>query len=385
VVLILLAVFLCFNQVGELANIASRVTDFGTIYHASEALYAGGDPYAATDNAYFYPPLLAVLFGPVTWLPIAPASLLFFALKFVMLIWTLVACDRLVGGDGFTGGRRTLFVLGLVFVASRFWMADLQYGNTNVVIMFLMIAAISWDRDDRPWAAGLVLALAVSIKIVPVFLCLHFLVLRRWRTLVYFSVGMALLNLLPWLFLQGHWLATWNAYFDAGVAAKLSQRLAQPDNQSLWGLLNRKFPTQPLADLRLGWFLVSGALGLWAGWVTWAARRKGPLALTAAASLYFLVGLMVSPGSWVVHYTAVLLPMVVLWTLALSDRAPGRGAWPLFALTNIAFTVSGWSRPTVHASITQSWFVLAAILLLVGLGAWVLATPRFSGEPRETD
>jgi|GEM_PF-3903313 len=377
--LVLLAVFLIVNQVGELANIASRVTDFGTIYRASQALYSGIDPYAATGNAYFYPPLLAFLFGPLTWLPPAPASLMYFALKMAMLVWTLLACDRLVAGERFTGGGRTLFVFGLVFVASRFWMADLQYGNTNVPIMFLVVAAITWDREGRSWPAGLALALAVSIKLVPAVLCLHFLVLRRWRTLLAFTAGLAGFNLLPWLILPGPWAGAWISYIDAGVAAKLSQRLAQPDNQSLWGLLNRLFPERPLVDLRRGWLLVSVGLGLGAGWVSWAARRRRPLALTAAASLYPLLGLLVSPGSWVVHYTAVLLPMVVLWKLALSGQMPGRLAWPLLALVNLAFTVSGWSRPTVHASITQSWFVTGAVLLMAGLGTWVLAGRRKEG------
>lgn len=366
--LILLGVFLCLNQFAEMENVVSQVTDFGTIFNGGEALFAGGDPYEATANGYFYPPLLAFLFGLLIWLPPAGASLLFFTLKFVMLVWTLAACDRLVEGDRFTGGRRALFVFGLVFVASRFWIADLQYGNTNVPIMFLMIGAIVWDRNDRPWAAGLALALAVSIKILPVVLCLHFLVLGRWRTLIWFSGMTVLFNLVPWVFLQGHWWSTWQAYFDAGVTGKLSQRLAQPDNQSLWGLINRLFPEQPLASLRYVWFAASAALGLFAGWVSWKSRSAGGLAVVAAAALYPLLGLMVSPGSWVVHYTAVLLPMTVIWMTALTGRISGPWFWVVFAACNFAFTASGWARMTVHASITQSWFVMAAVVLMVTLG-----------------
>lgn len=44
----------------------------------------------------------------------------------------------------------------------------------------------------------------------------------------------------------------------------------------------------------------------------------------------------------------------------------------LFALTNFAFTISGWARATVTASTHQSWFVLAALALLIALASWSL-------------
>ena len=372
----LLGLFLCLNQFAELENLVSQVTDFGTIYRGSSALFAGDDPYTVTDNAYFYPPLLAFLFGPLTLLPPAGASTLFFSLKFIMLVWALLACDRLVEGSLFSGGRRTLFVFGLIFVAARFWVTDLQFGNTNVVIMFLMIAAIVLDRDDRPLAAGLALALAVSIKIVPVVLGLHFLILGRWRTLMFFAAALAVINLLPWILLQGHWGDAWGAYFDAGVTGKLNQRLIQPDNQSLWGVTNRMFPAVPLNTLRWVWAGAAALLGAGTGLVSFRSRDREPLVQVAAVSLYPLLGLLVSPGSWVVHYTAVLLPMAMLWKLALSGMWSVRWAWLLFLITNVAFTVSGWARPTVKASITQSWFVAAAFLLMVGIGSWASSYRR---------
>jgi hypothetical protein len=365
---VLLGVFLCLNQFAEMENVVSQTTDFGTIHTGSRALWTGDDPYAATSNGYFYPPLLAFLFGLVSWLPPAGASLLFFTLKFVMVVWTLAACDRLVEGFRFSGGRRALFLFGLIFVAARFWVTDLQFGNTNVPIMFLVVGAVFWDRADRPWAAGLALAVAASVKILPVVLCLHFLMLGRWRTLGWFAGGMLVLNLIPFVFLQGHWWQAWEVYFNAGVAGKLSQRLAQPDNQSLWGFINRLFPAQPLPTLRMVWFGAAALLGAFAGWVSWRSRPAGSRAAVTAAAMYPLLGLMVSPGSWVVHYTAVLLPMAILWEAALAGRWAGPGPWFLFAAANLAFTASGWARWTVHASITQSWFVVAAVILMGALG-----------------
>lgn len=372
VVLVLLGVFICLNQFGELEKVVSRRTDFGTIYQGATALFGGEDPYLATQKQYFYPPLLAFLFGPLLLLPKAGASTLFFTLKFVMMVWTLARCHAWSAGGRLSGRRSALFVFGLVFVASRFWIADLQYGNTNVVILYLTVLAIDLDLRDRPLAAGVALGLAAAIKIVPGVLLLHFALRGRWRAAASFAVTLVVLGLAPWLVLQGHWIDTWSSYFTVGVTGKLGERLAQPDNQSLWGLLNRAFATVPLGALQAVWAVLAAVLAAFAGLASFRARGGDSLRQFAVAAVYPLLGLLVSPGSWVVHYTAVLPAMAVLWALAMRREAAGTWAWPLFALTNFAFTISGWARATVTASTHQSWFVLAALALLIALASWSL-------------
>ncbi len=376
VLVIILGIFLCVNQYGELENVVSRTTDFGTIYRASKALAAGDNPYQATSNQYFYPPLPAFLFIPLTLLPLSAASTLFFSIKFIMIAWTLKVCYRLVSGYDFTGGRRALFIFGLIFVAARFWVSDLQFGNTNVVILYLIVASILLDRKDRSMAAGMALALAAAIKIVPAVLCLHFIITGRWRTVIYFSVFLVAFNLFPWLFLAGHWSLTWEAYLDAGVAGKLGERLAKTDNQSFWGTINRSFSDVPLEILRWLWVSTSLLLAAFVAFISSRSRSGGKLTRIAAVSLYPLLGLMVSPGSWVVHYTAVLPAMAVLWKICLVNSKSTRWLWIIFAFTNLVYSVSGIHRALVNISIDQSWFVIATVTLIAALGAWVLRNQR---------
>jgi len=367
---VLFFIYLLLNQFSEMNNLQSETTDFGTIFNAAIALNDGIDPYQATGNAYFYPPLLAMLFGALTFLPIAGASFLFFCIKILLVVIALKTCFQLLGGNRFTNNRRTLFIFGLVFVAARFWESDLQYGNTNSLIMALVIMAIAWDSKGRWLFSGIALALATSIKILPILLVIHFVFNRRWKTVAAFSIVLFTLNLLPFIWSYDSWLNAWQSYIDAGVVTKLNARLSQPDNQSLWGLINRSFPAAALSSLRFIWLSCSALLLGLAGWLSYKTSNSSSSIKIAVASLYPLLGLLISPGSWVVHYTAVLLPMAALWSILLRKAWQGWVPWTLYGVINIIFTASGWSRFTVNAAINYSLFVIAVIILFSCIFWW---------------
>lgn len=356
-----------YNQFGEMKKLVANVTDFRMFYEAAAALGSGGNPYDVTNGGYFYPPTFAFYLRSITWLPIAGASLLWFTVKLSLLVWTYQAVYRLVGGPGMTGASRRWFIFGMVCVSARFLFADLQYGNTNTFVLWLTVAAVSLDTEERPALAGLALAAAVSIKIVPVLFAVYFAVSRRWRVLIWAGAWILVLNSTPLLLNGGTAWEAWRTYLETGVVGKLSASLDQPDNQSLWGALNR-LVDWPLSRTRLVWGVLSVLLTATAAWAVYSLRVLGRRVSTrqaGAASLFFLLGLLVSPGSWVVHYCAVLLPMTFLLREAMKNAASSRLIWGVFVALNLAFTISGWFRLTVRLSIEHSWFVLATLLLFV--------------------
>src|SRR5207248_1605127 len=69
---------------------------------------------------------------------------------------------------------------------------DLNHGNVNLFILFLVIAGLTAYRNRHDLVAGLLLALAISCKITPA-LFLPWLVWKRaWRTLAGCTIGLAL-------------------------------------------------------------------------------------------------------------------------------------------------------------------------------------------------
>jgi hypothetical protein len=377
----LLLIWLFSVQFAEMERLVGHNTDFRILYDASSALARGLDPYTETENAYRYPPTFAVFFRPLLSLPIAGASLLWFASKLAMLIWTLRACWELLEGAELPASRRHLFVFGLVYVAARFWIADLRYGNSNVLILYLGIAAVYWDRKDRVAAAGLLEALAISFKVVPGLLLGYFLARRRWRTLGWTVIFLILLNGGALLLMGDAGAEAWRVYADFGVVEQLTSRLAQPDNQSLWGALNRTLPDMLLSRVQLIWGALAALLGAVALLAARPSACRSPRDQVLAASLFFLLGLLVSPGSWVVHYVAVLLPLGVLWRWLLEEGRRSTVFWSLFVAVNLVFSSSGWSRWSVRLSIEGSLFVLAALALFTGLGWLALRRPRAAVGP----
>ncbi len=360
-----LLVYLLAAQFAEMDKVAGHVTDFGTFYRASTTLMGGGDPYRDLEG-FLYPPSFAFWFRPLTWLTPVEASLAWFVAKLALVAWTFQLAAGYLDRGGLAGRRRGWFLFGVVLVAGRFWLMDLQFGNTNAVVLFLTVGALVWC-GDRPARAGFSLALAATIKVVPALLAGYLLLTRRWRALAWATAWVAVLNLVPLAAAPARMVPAWGSYRAVQAGTAVAQRRDQPDNQSLWGALARELPAD-LPALRLAWAL--GVLGL-VGGTAWATRRaqvRGAAAQRLAAAMWPLLVLLVSPGSWVVHYTAVLLPLAA-WLhhlLTASGRRPGQ--WLLFVVLNLVLTLSGWWRWSIRLAADRSLFVATALVILLVLG-----------------
>jgi alpha-1,2-mannosyltransferase len=353
------------GEMSELHNVTTQKSDFGTFYHAALAVRHGEDPYRFAWGQYFYPPTFAIAMIPLTWASIAHASVIWFVLKSAMVVAALRLVYTGLEGARLPGATRGWFAIGVLLVACRFWMTDLRFGNTNIVILFLSLAALAAGEARRNGRAGLWLAVASTIKLVPAVLAGWFLARRRWRVLAWFAVWLLAINLAPLELRPEAAGRLWSSYRQHGVEERLTAQLAEPDNQSLRGFLARTLPdAHAVAAI---WAVVSLAVA--AGTILILA----PMALTtlwartAAASAFFLVGLLISPGSWVVHYTAALLPLAAALRLLLE---PGR-ARPLllaaFVFANLVYTGSTFARATVRLAADRSLFVFATLALLAAL------------------
>jgi hypothetical protein len=368
-------------ELEELQNILERVTDFGTFYRASQAVSLGDDPYAATHGEYFYPPTFAWLIRPLTFVSMTWASVLWFTAKLMMLAAMLRWTFEML--DGWTLGQkgRALFLIGVLVATARFWIADLQYGNTNLLITFFLMGCVWFDLRRHAALAGTLLATAATIKVVPGLLFLWLLARRRWSTVAVGGVAFVLLNLLPFISGPSAALEIWQRYLEFGVVGKLSGDLGAPDNQSLWGMLSRALPTHP-GTVRMIWVPVSVVAWAIVMWIAARARRSGLFHQSVVAAMALALLLVVSPGSWVVHYVGAFLPMAALLRLAMMRSQYQRLFITVLVVSLFTFTISGWFRPTVSLSLSGSWFLGTITAVLACL---LLATLRGLTDNAEPD
>src|SRR5262245_38556862 len=159
-------------------------------------------------DAYPNPPIMALILRPVvTWpdafgLPPLAAGLAWFWLKVGMTLLCLRWVFRMIEtpGQPFPLWGQTLTVL----LSLRAITGDLQHGNVNLFILFLVIGGLYALYHERDFLAGLVLALAMACKVTPALFLPYLVWKRAWWALAGCAVGLLLFfwpGFVPALFL----------------------------------------------------------------------------------------------------------------------------------------------------------------------------------------
>lgn len=167
---------------------ARSTNDYGSFHAAAVAIREGLDPYSLDDlqqaariaklpevHPYFYPPLLAELLLPATWLSAFSARLVWMALTVAAFLGLVALLERWVGE------RSKPATTALLVATCALWPLRSTQMMAQVNGIVLLLLALWWcGRERSPWA-GAVLGLAAAIKMSPFLLVLVPLSQRRWR------------------------------------------------------------------------------------------------------------------------------------------------------------------------------------------------------------
>jgi alpha-1,2-mannosyltransferase len=313
---------------------------------------------------YPNPPIMALLLYPLARLPAAlhmlgmpektasiAAALCWFYIKAALTLLAFRWIFQLVEEKSrpFPLWAKCLTVL----LALRPIMSDLQHGNVNLFILFLVIAALAAYQRQRDVLAGIVLGLAIACKVTPALFVPYFLWKRSWKVLAGCIAGLMLFlwpglvpaALMGWQNNERH-LVSW--YYDMVHPFVIEGKVtSEHHNQSLPGLVARLATHSPsfstyidkvytplhydnLLDLspQQARWLVKGCMGLFALMVVWVCRtpttpREG-WRLGAEFSIILLGMLLFSERTWKHHCVTLVLPFAVI-CYYLATAAAGKG------------------------------------------------------------
>lgn len=194
------------------AFLSRRMGDVGVYLRAAWAVRAGEDLYAVTDNNhwhYIYPPLLAILMVPLAdpppdvdaagYVPFPVAVAVWYLLNVGLLLlgvhWLASAIEKASPDSSMREqpprGRRwwalrLLPILGCLTPIGH----TLMRGQINLLVLVLLCGMIAELLRGRSLLAGLCLAGATCLKVIPAFLVIFLLWKRDRQGLAGFAMGL---------------------------------------------------------------------------------------------------------------------------------------------------------------------------------------------------
>ncbi|HLW65635.1 MAG TPA: glycosyltransferase family 87 protein [Gemmataceae bacterium] len=350
---------------------------------------------------YPNPPIMALMLRPLAELPSVVGALIWFYLKVAMAAAAFWACVRMIeaGGTPFPTWAKAATLL----LCASPLIGDLQHGNINILILFLLTASLYAFHRGHDRLSGLLLALAICCKVTPALFVFYFIWKRQWKVLAGCCVGMlAFLLFVPGLFLG------WSA--NIALLSSWCQQMIVPflrdgvitsehPNQSLPGVLCRLLTHSPsfcaypndvympteyhnllnLSMTQLRWF-IRLAQGLFALLVVLLCRQpaktRGGWRLCAEFGMICVGMLLFSERTWKHHSVVLLMPFAVVCSALTTQTFSRHGKYAIIGLLGLVLTLmlsaSGVGSERA-ADLAQVYGVyLWAFLILLGVEAWML-------------
>ncbi|MFH1421952.1 MAG: glycosyltransferase family 87 protein [Planctomycetota bacterium] len=182
-----------FSNIYEESN-GKICNDFCVFYTASKNIFSNQNIYTetmtVTGRQYIYPPIFALICAPFAALGVQAALLIWYIGSMTALLVSAYLSTLIVLGEK-PDFRKAFFIgAAAVVLTGRAFDSDFQNGQINTLILLLVVVALYCVIRNLDTPAGLIMALAVCIKMTPVIFLPYFLYKRMWKTSLWFVIGL---------------------------------------------------------------------------------------------------------------------------------------------------------------------------------------------------
>ncbi len=277
------------------------------------------DPDRSVVLVNAHPPTSVLLALPLAWLDFDGAFLAWNIASLLCLVASLWLMWRGLWPDAPAWGVAPLTVLLLTCHPLR---EQCRQGQLNFVLLLLLTGAWSGIRSGRARLGGILIGLAATIKVFPVFMLIYFAWRRRWAVVAAGAAAMAGATALT---VGAMGRGPYQDYLRS-VLPRVQWFRVGWNNASAWGFWSRLFDPAPHVELHL-WhteaLYYEPALALGASLLTcagilaavgWATRPGGrPADEDEPYGLAMTAMLLVAPIVWEHYFVLLLLPLGLAW------------------------------------------------------------------------
>jgi len=233
-------------------------TDFTVYRDAAAAVLHGQDPYIIRNVrgwAYVYPPPYSIVMVPFALLSL-PVSVLAWYFVCVGLTISAVFMSGRLAETASMGARKKLAVLFIPALIVAVWFTvGLTRGQASVLMSWLVISAIFWEKKGRTTAGAACLAGAVLLKAFALTLLCYYVWRGKWKMVAVTLVAIVLGGLVLPSAVFGwhgnlHYISEWTHEVAAPALGSESSRthselydqllsMERPRNQDLGSVMQR--------------------------------------------------------------------------------------------------------------------------------------------------
>lgn len=310
-ILLIILVFLFFLLIYQFF-VKKDMTDFGVCYKAGKRIVKGEMLYQISDGhlQFKYLPASAVIFSVLTLFPFEMAKVLWYFIElFLLFLCLTISYDLLPEKHK----KKGLVVVLTFLVLLKFIGREIELGQVNVLIAFLLIMMVKALVERKEWQVGSLWGFSLIFKPYALVFLPYFILKKKIKTLAS-GLGILVASFVLPVFFYGFKqsffvLKEWQRTLSLSTPALLDHY----DNSSVYAFFLKNLP----ADKDEWAWILSLCLALLIGffllWMMHSGKRSRvtqPEVLES--SFLFIMIPFFSPLSWHYNYLYAILAVVFL-------------------------------------------------------------------------
>ncbi len=289
------------------ALLLTSYPDFTNYYYGTVAFLHGHNPYLGLGKVFApfaYPPFIFIILSPLSFLSYVIAGKLWVAFSiicFLASLYIFIGMYHHFSMDPVT-------VTALAVMIATFFPAKFTFGmgQINMLILLLIALFFLFEKHREDWLAGVVLGVAMSVKLFPVLFIPWLLIRRRWQILIGLLIALTVcygvLEVLGYARLISY-------YYIHVFPAVASGWKGDYYNQSLSGFLTREVTDNGIRRI----LEIAADIGILFITFIPIVRPVKPKQFFLEGSLILVANVLVDAFSWQHHFVWIIPALIVVW------------------------------------------------------------------------